>query len=47
MRDDRKVRMKNYYDNHFDTSEIEALTGLKIYEDRPYKAAEEQQEKKE
>lgn len=46
MRDDRKVRMKNYYDNHFDTSEIEALTGLKIYEDRPYKAAEEQQQEK-
>ena len=46
MRDDRKVRMKNYYDNHFDTSEIQALTGLKVYEDRPYKAAEEQQSSK-
>lgn len=45
MRDDRKVRMKNYYDNHFDTSEIEALTGLKVFEDRPYKVTEEQQKK--
>lgn len=36
MRGDKKVRMKNYYDNHFDTSEIARLTGLRVYEDRPY-----------
>lgn len=36
MRDDRKVRMSAYYANHFEASEIEALTGLKLAEDRPY-----------
>ena len=36
MRDDRKVRMDAYYENHFEASEIEALTGLKVAEDRPY-----------
>jgi len=36
LRDDRKVRMSAYYANHFEASEIEALTGLKVGEDRPY-----------
>lgn len=36
IRDGRKVRMSAYYANHFDASEIEALTGLKVAEDRPY-----------
>ena len=36
LRDDRKIRMSSYYANHFDASEIEALTGLRVAEDRPY-----------
>ena len=36
MRNDRKIRMKAYYANHFDASEIESLTGLRVAEDRPY-----------
>lgn len=41
MRDDKKVRMSSYYANHFEASEIEALTGLKVAEDRPYLNSEE------
>lgn len=44
LRDDRKVRMSAYYANHFEASEIEALTGLKVGEDRPY-LTEKQEEK--
>ena len=33
--DGKKVRMSTYYDNHFDASEIEKLTGLSVAEDRP------------
>lgn len=40
MRNDRKVRMKAYYANHFDVSEIEELTGLRFAEDRPYITSE-------
>lgn len=35
IRDGKKVRMSTYYDNHFDASEIEKLTGLSVAEDRP------------
>ena len=33
--DGKKVRMSTYYDNHFEASEIEKLTGLHVAEDRP------------
>ncbi len=33
--DDKKVRMSTYYDNHFEASEIERLTGMTVAEDRP------------
>jgi len=36
LRDDRKIRISAYYANHFEASEIEALTGIKVAEDRPY-----------
>ena len=36
IKNDKKVRMKSYYDNHFSASQIEELTGLRIAEDRPY-----------
>ena len=36
--------MSAYYANHFEASEIEALTGLKVGEDRPY-LTEKQEEK--
>jgi hypothetical protein len=35
MVDDKKVRMSTYYDNHFEASEIESLTGMTVAEDRP------------
>ena len=35
IRDGKKVRMESYYANHFDASEIERLTGLRVAEDRP------------
>ena len=35
MVDDKKVRMSEYYDNHFAASEIERLTGLRVAEFRP------------
>ena len=41
IRDDRKVRMSSYYANHFEASEINALTGLRIAEDRPYLTTDE------
>lgn len=33
--DGKKVRMSTFYDNHFESSEIEKLTGLHVAEDRP------------
>ena len=35
MLDDKKVRMSEYYDNHFAASEIAKLTGLRVAEFRP------------
>ena len=35
MVDDKKVRMSEYYDNHFAASEIAKLTGLRVAEFRP------------
>lgn len=40
--DDKKVRMSEYYDNHFAASEIEKLTGMKVAEFRP-RLSEEQE----
>ena len=42
IRDGKKVRMESYYANHFDASEIERLTGLRVAEDRPPLTQEQQ-----
>lgn len=42
-RDDKKIRMSHYYDNHFEASEIEELTGLTVAEDRPRLSGQEGQ----
>ncbi len=47
VRDGLKVRMKAYYANHFEASEIAALTGLTVHEDRPYKGSGEAEESEE
>ena len=43
IRDDRKMRMSSYYANHFEASEINALTGLQLAEDRPYVTARQEE----
>lgn len=40
--DDKKVRMENYYANHFEASKIKELTGLQVEEDRPRPAQTDQ-----
>lgn len=42
MLNDKKVRMNEYYDNHFSASEIGRLTGLRVAEFRP-RLSEEQE----
>lgn len=44
IRDGKKVRMKNYYNNHFDAAAIEEITGLRVFEDRPYLTEKEETE---
>ena len=44
IRDDKKIRMSAFYANHFEASEIEALTGLKVAEDRRYQTSQSDEE---